>query len=576
MLGRLLTSDLLDMILLLVAALLATTTFADCCVINLAFIGAQRSSPTGISSIVQTVLNQKRNPSPFSSPPLSSSASSSSWILFMSLQHNREEWTQSRPVNDKDNNKITSNDKQEEALWSQDAVDYEDNVERHVPATGISLSDEVDKALATQQQQFATDLVPVEQIPGLAQLVSSPVDPQVVAFEPVRYLVALERPSSPSSKISADKDKEKELEETTLSSGRESESRNIEDDVDDDDAPKQNATSGVSFAMVDIPPYSDELAARMKAFMTKWNGDKEQVANSLVAILVTSRDAIYVDEAPTQMYSLTHRADLLQQWKRAFPKAAFIMSRLETPRECRDKVRNLQRLDGNGPFAWNETTGTFDEMGKPLVLQEWDYGTAQSVLNGTTNPDEVLVSKPTSSQDSDHGGDPKDHQEESSDNDCYFNTQCVRAREEGRKILAVCTPGHSFGTLSYLFPDIGLCCSGYTIPVEDTRDDEDDEYSSSSGAGPALDVRGYITTSRAGLRQQMESARRLVTEYGDRFSTVLPSRGDPLMLSPSLSSSSDSSSSDNNRQTEERQASLMTLIDQYDQIGQIYEDLGII
>ena len=81
------------------------------------------------------------------------------------------------------------------------------------------------------------------------------------------------------------------------------------------------------------------------------------------------------------------------------------------------------------------------------------------------------------------------------------------------------------------------------------------------GTGPALDFRGYITTSQAGITRQMESARNLVETYSDRFNVLLPSRGDPFFL-------------DGN--TNDRRATLLNIVDQYERVGKIYEELGII
>jgi hypothetical protein len=58
----------------------------------------------------------------------------------------------------------------------------------------------------------------------------------------------------------------------------------------------------------------------------------------------------------------------------------------------------------------------------------------------------------------------------------------------------------------------------------------------------------------------MESARNVVNTYSDRFNTVLPSRGDPLSLSGS---------------EQDRIEALNDIIDQYDKIGKVYEQLGI-
>jgi hypothetical protein len=105
--------------------------------------------------------------------------------------------------------------------------------------------------------------------------------------------------------------------------------------------------------------------------------------------------------------------------------------------------------------------------------------------------------------------------------------------------------------------EIQLCTSGYAVPIEDARNEENWGIES---AGPALDCRGYITTSRAGIARQMESARNLINTYVDRFNVILPSRGDPFFMDGGI---------------DEQNNDLLDIIYQYDKIGQIYERLGI-
>jgi len=196
-------------------------------------------------------------------------------------------------------------------------------------------------------------------------------------------------------------------------------------------------------------------------------------------------------------------------------------------------------LDGYGPFA--ASNATFVETGRPLVHEAWDHDVAQDVLSGKPPPD-----------------DDSKAMNEDADNDQY-TPEAIRQREQGKRILAVYTPGHTFGSMSYVFPEIKVCCSGFTLPIEDNREDENPGMDST---GPALDCRGYITTSKAGITRQMESARNLVNNYIDRFDVILPSRGDPLFLD-----------SDN---VSERKQSVMEILQQYEKIGKIYEDLGIL
>ena len=62
-------------------------------------------------------------------------------------------------------------------------------------------------------------------------------------------------------------------------------------------------------------------------------------------------------------------------------------------------------------------------------------------------------------------------------------------------------------------------------------------------------------------KRHFESAKNLVNTYIDRFSVILPARGDPLFL--------DSDES-------ERRDLLLETISQYEKIGSIYQQLGII
>jgi hypothetical protein len=366
----------------------------------------------------------------------------------------------------------------------------------HIPTSGISVSDEME---AAQKDRFVTEVVPVKGLPGVAQLVTSPT--VTGSFEPVRYLVALSQPKN------------------TTTSER--------DGLDD----QEQASTDVKtdYVMMDIPPFSPQLVTRMKAFMG--------LHGQLLSILVTNRDAIHYDEAPS-VFS-TRRADL-DLWLSAFPGLKIVAYRLDIPRDCRHAVSQV--LDGYGPFGLQEDDGEFCfvESGRPLTYAEWDHDVAQDVLSGKLPPDDNAT-------------------EAMSDGDvnAMYTPEAIRKREEGKRVLAVYTPGYSFGSVSYVVPEIGVCCSGYTIPVEDARIEENLGIGST---GPALDCRGYIAASKA-RKRQMESAKDFVNAYGDRFHVVLPSRGDPLFLDGDVG---------------ERKEMLLDTIEQYEKIGEIYEQLGII
>jgi len=368
-----------------------------------------------------------------------------------------------------------------------------------IPSTGISVTEELEKA---QQDKFESQLVPITGLSGVAQIVTIANDGII---EPVRYLVSLSPPKrlAPAEDDSSDYIKEEH-----------------------DDKEVQNTPNMQSFVMVDIPPFSEKLLANMRKFMRQ--------GGKLAAMVITSRDAIHYDEAPA-VY--TSRRSDLEKWTAVFPEAQVIGYRLDIPRDCRDMI--TQRLDGYGPWALEESANsnvTFVETGRPLTYEEWDEDVTKKVMDeGSTPPDD----------------------EDAEDDDELYTPEAIRGREEGKRLLVVYTPGHTFGSLTYIFPEVQACCSGYTIPIEDDRFDE---TMGTGGGGPALDFRGYITTSRAGMGRMMESARNVVGTYSDRFTTVLPSIGDPLFVDGSK---------------EERREVLNGIIDHYDKIGKIYEQLGI-
>ena len=129
----------------------------------------------------------------------------------------------------------------------------------------------------------------------------------------------------------------------------------------------------------------------------------------------------------------------------------------------------------------------------------------------------------------DEGLPPPDEHEEHEDGDKdLYTPEAIRNREEGKSILTVYTPGHTYGSITYLFPRTRVCCSGFTLPVEDTRSSSNNVAGSS--AGPSLDYRDYVTTNMGDWERQMESARTLVHTYSSSFDVVLPSKGAPVRL----------------------------------------------
>jgi len=281
------------------------------------------------------------------------------------------------------------------------------------------------------------------------------------------------------------------------------------------------------YALVDVPPFSDDLVKKIRDFMGP--------SSSLSTILVTCRDSIHYDESPA-VY-VTRKSDLMK-WNLAFPGVEIVMYRLDIPRDCREVV--TQRLDGDGPWALDEgkswTNSTFVETGRPLTYMEWDEDTAKKVLDGGEIPKEEDITP---------------------DDEDLYTPKAIREREAGKRILAVYTPGRTFGSISYIFPETGVCCSGYSIPIEDDRAEE----TLGMGPGPNLDYRGYITTNTAGIERQVAGARHLVNVCGDRFNAIFPSRGEMVVFGGDIN---------------ERKRILNDVLDQYEKIGQIYEQLGII
>jgi glyoxylase-like metal-dependent hydrolase (beta-lactamase superfamily II) len=375
-----------------------------------------------------------------------------------------------------------------------------------IPTTGISVSDELEAMMTTEK--FVTELVPMimdegtEKYSGVAMILTRPSCSD--SFEPQRYLIALTQPkSSPTANAT------------------------------DESTAVTTSYTTTDYVLVDIPPYSDALLQDMKSFMGEHG--------RLVAMIITSRDGIHYDDAPA-VYT-TRRADL-DQWKKAFDgegvPIAIVGYRIDVPRDCRMMVTQI--LDGYGPFAWDENNRTFVETGRPLTIDTWDFDVSQDILTGkAVPPDDDQIP-------------PEQHQDD------LYSPESIRKKEENKQLLAIYTPGHTFGSLSFVFPERKICCSGYTVPVEDPRTSENDQDDMDvRSQGPVLDCRGYITTSRAGLSKQMQSARFLVDTYADRFDVILPSQGEPWFL-PDLPM---------------RQEVLRETLRQYQRIGDIYGQLGI-
>jgi hypothetical protein len=347
-----------------------------------------------------------------------------------------------------------------------------------LPTTGVSISDAIDEA---QRDVFRTELVPVETLPGVAQIVTKS---RKGSFDPIRYIVAL---SSSSSIVS-----------------------------------ESSTSNNNCFVMTDIPPYSDRLAAQIRTFIGS-NG-------KLMAILLTSRTGVHYDEG-AGVY--TTRTSSLKDWIAVFPNLYVVGYRLDIPRDISSLVQ--QKLNGYGPWAWNEQKSAFEETGNPRIIKEWDSHEIKTYLQRGLVP-------------------PMPSESDDDQKNLEHSAESLRQKEQGKKILAVYTPGHTHGSLCYVFPETNVVVSGFTVPIEDPGSENKGQI-----IAPSMDVRGYITTSNAGINKQMESARKLVDEYCDRFGVVLSARDDPFFL--------------DQMEHSERKKTLLRIIDQYDEIGKVYSRL---
>lgn len=389
-----------------------------------------------------------------------------------------------------------------------------------IPTTGLSVSDEMGKA---QRDRFYTHLVPIIGLGKGVKAVRILSSTTAGSYEAVRYLVRLTR----------------KFDEVNTNVGNLD--MDFDDiDIDDDDeeeklneglgSPTASSLDTDDFVMIDVPPFSEKLAEEMKALMGP-NG-------RLSTILVTSQECIHYDESPG-VFSI--RKAELPKWKKAFPETAIVAYRMDIPRDCRDSI--TQRLDGYGPWAMegllDETGSIFKESGLPFTVKEWDPELAEDILSGKQQPP------------------GEEGEENGNDANVEVTPDTIRANEEGKRVIAVYTPGRSFGSMTYVFPELQLCASGFSLPIEDSREEENHGMDS---PGPALDHRGYITTSKAGMSRQIESATKLVNSYVDRFDIVLTARGDPFYL---------------DGKTDERRETLLEIMGQYEKLGKIYEQLGI-
>lgn len=402
-----------------------------------------------------------------------------------------------------------------------------------IPTTGVSVADEMVK---TQKDRYYTEIVPITGLGNgvtAARMLSSTT---AGVYEPVRYLVCLSKKFRNKSDDENDDDTKHR---NTHNNGNQK--NNIPDEKD----------SMYEFVLIDVPPFSTKLAQELRTFMGP-NGH-------LSAILVTSRDCMHFEDT-AGMFTI-RRSDLIK-WKKAFSDTATIAYRMDIPRDCKESI--TQRLDGYGPWAMGERNSTsnavdntclFQESGRPFTMVEWDPEIAQQILAGERKP-------PGEEEEDEDDDDDNDWNKNENividlDDNLQHPSVSIRANEEGKRIVAVYTPGRTYGSMTYIFPELNLCASGFCIPLEYSRDEENIGIDS---AGPSLDHRGYITTSKAGMPRQIESARKLVNTYVDRFDVVLTARGDPFYLDGDV---------------EDRRETLLEVLESYEKLGSIYEQLGI-
>jgi len=455
-----------------------------------------------------------------------------------------------------------------------------DYKEYNIPKTGISLSDQLETKSLENKERFETTLTPI--VTGIISS-NSDDDEKKIEFDydddgfPISYKEIKEDANDDDDTNSARHQGVARIDTiSTLGNAGEEPVRWL---VSLDDTNKESDDKKESFALIDLPPYSDRLVHDIRSFMDPEYNNSTTVSTSsssedttsskanLDVILLTNQQCIHYDTSPGVYVK---RKSELTKWKKAFPSAQVIMYRLDIPRECREEV--TQVLDGYGPWGWEEVENEGDsggvkvknkfvETGRPLTIEEWDDDTKTKVLTqGELPPDDQIDDKEDSNDD-----------DTNSEEDELYSSEAIRKREEKYRLLAVYTPGSTFGSVTYILPQRGICCSGHALPIEssgntaieDNYDEDDDSISSTSPVppqGPRLDYQGYLASS-ASRPRQMSSASALISSYIDRFRVVLPARGDIVFL-------------DSDENTRKRE--LMESVGLYQKVSDIYNRLGIV
>lgn len=453
----------------------------------------------------------------------------------------------------------------------------DDYKEYNIPKTGISLSDQLETKSPENYERFETTLTPI--VTGIISS-NSDEDEKKIEFDydddgfPIGYKEIKEDTDADDEKDSSRHQGVARIDTiSTLGNAGEEPVRWLVSL--DDTSNKESDDKKESFALIDLPPYSDRLVNDIRSFMDPEYNNSTTVSassssddtsssssskSSLDVILLTNQQCIHYDTSPGVYVK---RKSELTKWKKAFPNAQVVMYRLDIPRECREEV--TQVLDGYGPWGWEEVEekNKFVETGRPLTIEEWDDDTKTKVLTqGELPPDDQVDNEEDSSNDTTN----------SIEEDELYSSEAIRKREENYRLLAVYTPGSTFGSVTYILPQRGICCSGHALPIESSGNtaiennyDEDDDYSISSSSpvppqGPRLDYQGYLASS-ASRPRQMSSASALISSYIDRFRVVLPARGDIVFL-------------DSDENTRKRE--LMESVGLYQKVSDIYNRLGIV
>jgi len=210
----------------------------------------------------------------------------------------------------------------------------------------------------------------------------------------------------------------------------------------------------------------------------------------------------------------------------------------------------------------------FVETGRPLTMMEWDDETREGIIDrGESPPDddidvEMATPTPTTTNNNNNICADDENNNDKKDDTNLYNAQAIHQREENASIIALYTPGRTYGSITYVFPKIQAIASGHSLPMEDRR-----SYADAGGAyetaGPRLDSGGYVTTNKAGMDRMLESASYVLDEYVNRFEVVLPAGGEVVDLGDV-------------KDVDRRRDILGGSLDQYKILGKVYEELGIL